>query len=450
MFTTISDIDFMEHIRFKIIDTLDKSIPTNIKKIRINKHLDEINENILKDYTKKNPLVKNDKFSRYKSDKFLYVPDNASSELLLENEKLNAEIKILNTKIIKLKISLNEKDKNFYALTAQLEKIKKMQELNVSTLKSQCLPNKGNGTFIRVSRTSSPSNESSLLKSFKLDDSNEAQSFFNSFQDTLNNLAGLLKRFTRHGAKLQQFITIESPEMNSFLQNFQKESAEIEKTIDDIITPRFKCNSPGRDKPKEKANIINKNEPIGLRKINESLLRENKDLQGIINMNNHNILLYEQQIKSLKTQINNFKVIIDANEKQLQLQNDLSLYREKKQKNYEIIQKPEIVLTMQLINSISVENIFNYQNQSLFKEMRRQIVEKERELMKAKETILQLRTKKNYTEKSIQVEDGSSTHRLNSQISEQYLSKTVSLSKITSKFFTEELSSKENATFYLN
>ena len=388
--------DLIRMHRIKIESELksDPNTPRDLLNL-VYKHGESLEKKILIASTLNSTININEKnLERYKSQRIIECNDRKSVEstringkkirnnqarntIQLEkvgiNEKAYEKIAKLKKKIRLMKVERNDKDERFQSLVAQLEKIKKMQEISLNTLKFRCSsgPQK-TPLSLSVSRDSSSINIGNInLSSIKPDESEEFPSFFQVLKEKLTTLQKKIKNFTDKGFEIEGIIT-QSPKLSNIKENLQIDREEIEKTIEAIINLRFQESKTDNDiinslkrKIKDLENDLAmvaaektkaENEIFELRKF-ETKLKDSKNFDSKVINFNYRI---EKENNALKIEIRSLRMANENYEKNLKtLQENLKKNEKKMRKNSKILKN---TLSITQTSEFSIKGHCFYKN----------------------------------------------------------------------------------------
>lgn len=320
-------------------------------------------------------------------------------EILQIKEKKFEEIEKLVLKVSELNIQLVKKEEKIQRVYGQLEKIQKMQANSMKNIEEHCFSLNQS----KILNFSDSLGHRSLLtpdmhssSSMKAEDSFDSKYFYSVICKKLVGLAEIIKKFTQqawffHGSKGQ------SPEFDLVLQNFRMDTEEIEKVIEDIVTPRFKEDLS--DRGKESTELLSLIKKLKAENFNLSEELKSKD-QKILAFANKNSAM-GGEIKSLKVKLQGF--ILNIND--LQLKNyEITKENSNLLEKIKVFEDKNNFLSVQRVNSgiteksaevfsvmiernyeivhcgeLSVRNV--YRNENLIRELRKMLKAKEKECL---------------------------------------------------------------------
>lgn len=339
----------------------------------------------------------------------------------INTQKNLQESENLESKIDELQNELLEKDKKLKVVYEQLEKIKKLQAINTKNINEHCISLNQS----KVVNTSCSRGYESVLtpdlnsnNSLRTEESFDSKYFYNVVCKKLVNLAGIVRKFTQR-AWIYDGSKGQNPDFDLVLENFRMDTEEIEKVIEDIITPRFKEDLTERSKDSEIPSQLKR-----LKTENSNLISELKarDLKILALDNKKSSLVLE--IKSLKQKLKDYIGQID----ELQLKNyeilkENSNFKEKindfegKKKflsvqrlNSDLLEKSAEVcsvviernMEIVLCSEVFVKNV--YRNENLIREIRKMLKDKEKECIDKELQIKELQKCSNFESKPIKPE----------------------------------------------
>lgn len=151
-----------------------------------------------------------------------------------------------------------------------------------------------------ISRNLSPSLDFLNQSNQRIDEISNPKLFMKLVTDKLKALGKLMQKLTTHGIFLQEIVSKSNPEYRNVLATFRTDTEEIERTIEDIVTPRFRCDA---SEIPQRSVTLTLPDKQNLNEINS------KERQAAELKTEEIIALDQNKIKNLEIEIINLKAI---------------------------------------------------------------------------------------------------------------------------------------------